>query len=380
MIRLTASLSPPKPTWEAADSRLRLAIDRRDEAKIELLQSAMRDWLHNNPPPTDSTVIDAHLEWRNGRLEQLQEAMVQSAEDTLLSRTKRASPGRYFFGPFPVPLQLLKIHMHALVKLQRLFRSKLSARHCANGEIRGRCLTRYFRCLDSWRTHGPALLLALEEADAPRNPLDLGTGHDPEWWARQRDPELICSALTLDLARLKRQGKRKFTIRYCEEMKAHSHRREENVRDRRLKAAFASLLGKHRSHYLYDMLQMEDGSINTDPVEIHRFFQRHYISVFEREQESWIQRLDLDQDNFASVDRWEEFLQDPETMTQTFLSHPQMPIPEHLIRAIANAFQPPAGAAEVELELEESFETPFTFEEFTRSIEHGCLRNRHNFS
>jgi hypothetical protein len=292
----------------------------------------MMSWFHDHPPLEGlSGASDIVLSERDGRLTDLQAAMVQTAEETLLSASKKASPGRYFFGPFPVPLQMLKIHMHALVKVQRLFRSKLSARNCSQGLIRGRCLTRYLRCLEDWRTHGPSLRLALEDVDDARNPLDLGTGHDPDWWADQRDATLIRETLRRDIRMLGKSGKRKMTIRRCAEMKAHSHRREENIRDRRLKAAFASLLGKHRSHYLYDMLQMEDGTINTDPVEIHRFFQKHYMTVYEREADSWIQRLDLDRPDFSSIERWESFLQDPEVMTQAFLDHPEMPIPENLI-------------------------------------------------
>jgi hypothetical protein len=47
-----------------------------------------------------------------------------------------------------------------------------------------------------------------------------------------------------------------------------------------MRTALASLLGKHKSSFLYETLMCEDGSFDADPVVIHRQVQEHYKSYF----------------------------------------------------------------------------------------------------
>jgi hypothetical protein len=57
------------------------------------------------------------LKERDPRLEELQTGLWVTAETALLRSKKKHAPGRYFFGAFPIPLRLLKIHLHTLVRL-----------------------------------------------------------------------------------------------------------------------------------------------------------------------------------------------------------------------------------------------------------------------
>jgi hypothetical protein len=89
-----------------------------------------------------------------------------------------------------------------------------------------------------------------------------------------------------------------------------------------MRSALDSLLGRHKSAFLYETLMCVDGSFDADPVEIHRRIQTHYKKYFSVITSSLIQRLELDLPKLGSKAVWESFLQDPAVMIEAYLNPP----------------------------------------------------------
>ena len=331
----------------------------------------MDKWLAENPPPDCTAQESAQLAERNDRLISLQASLQDAILETLSKgKRRRPSPGRYFFGDFPAPLRLVKTHLHALIRVRRML-SRLKM--APSSVLTGRRLTRYFSCLHTWHKFGPSMREDMTEAEKEAYPLDSGTSRDPDWWGRARQVSDIQQALDSDIRFLNRRLKRKRRHLLSASIRDYVRLREEKLDSNRMKAAFASLLGKQRSHYQYDTLEMPDGLLSTDPVEIHRFFQLHYKKLFSTDPDSYVQRLGLDLPDLGSADAWESFLQDPAAMVEAYLDNPSVPnpIPRQRVEAIARAFQPPSGAAQVEAEVSAAFEAEFTFDDFRRVLNQG---------
>jgi hypothetical protein len=85
-------------------------------------------WYENFPIPNYDT--PSYLEEKNTRLE-------------ALKPKKKVSKGIYFFGAYPIPLQMLKTHLHCLVRLQMLLDHPLSCySYKADGSLKGPRLRR----------------------------------------------------------------------------------------------------------------------------------------------------------------------------------------------------------------------------------------------
>jgi hypothetical protein len=84
----------------------------------------------------------------NTRLEVIQEGVRSVAEEDLLKPRKKVSKGLYFFGAYPIPLQMLKIHLHC----RTLLHHPLSCNsYKADGSLKGPRLQRYLKRLAVWR-------------------------------------------------------------------------------------------------------------------------------------------------------------------------------------------------------------------------------------
>jgi hypothetical protein len=140
-------------------------------------------------------------------------------------------------------------------------------------------------------------------------------------------------------------------------------------------SALASLLGTQRSSFLYNTLLCEDGFYDADPVVIHRSIQRHYMRHFAVDQNSLLQRFQLDLSDLGSAATWEVFLLDPDVMVQAFLypANGAAPtaVPRDFVEAIARAFQQSPAARALQADLSASLETPFLFEKFLYALSCG---------
>ena len=363
---------PLKPEWERTERRLKLAIDRRDEDALAELAAKSSSWLADNPPPQGPQSLVS----RNLRLEELQSALRETAEEHFSKGPKkRSSPGRYFFGEFPVPLQLLKIHLHTLILLRRLLAKPLSSQSYRDGSICGPRLREYLIIISSWRDHAIPLHRDLSETDRFRNPLDGGTSRDTEWWYRARSPTIIWDALVEDIAALNRRSKVRYRSLRSESIREAVKKREQNIKNNRIRQALASLLGTHKPAFLYDTMACADGSLEADPVEIHRMLQRHYMKYFEADSDSLLQRLNLDMPDLGSSAQWERFLDHPDEMAEAFLHPPEgvrpTAVPAEYVHAICKAFQRSPSAISLEADLTTAMAAPFTFKEFQDTINSG---------
>jgi hypothetical protein len=133
-----------------------------------------------------------------------------TAETALLRPKKKHAPGRYFFGAFPVPLRLLKMHLHILVRLRRLLKAPLSGRSYGTGSLRGPRLRRYLYIVAAWRDHAPGLHKDMLKPDRLLNPLDAGTSRVPDWWFSARSAKEIRGSLALDIRTLNARCKRNY--------------------------------------------------------------------------------------------------------------------------------------------------------------------------
>lgn len=360
----------PRTDWQLANRRIKVLLDKRDTEQIELLQQQASAWhrLHPSQMTGKPTLND-----RDDRLVELQVALQEIAIETLLQKKVKPSPGRYFYGDFPPALQLLKIHLHSLVRLRRLLLTIRPRQQTAR--LTGKTLGRYLAIINDWRQAELLIRPTMSEDELPLNPPDGDTGHTYSWWVQHRIRSDLIQSLDQDIAHLNRRCKRKYRQLRNRRIREAVHKRNANISSNRLKAAFVSLLGNQRSSYNYDTLLEADGSLQTDPVKIHRHFQRHYSNLFDNDPDSLIQRLGLDKDDLASALVWEGFLQDPGAMISAYLS-PQTDgtvtsIPPRLIQEVSFAFQPPLGAHMVEDELSQIMDTPFTLREFVLAIGSG---------
>ena len=422
--RLPLTQVKSRSDWQCAERKLKLAIDRRDETTVTAIQEEVLRWLANHPldpslattstppaqdidaassplptspPPFDWTIpaappqcgtprpprplraptppptcCGADLPATNNRLEEMQSALRQIAVELLTTKKKSPSPGRYFFGAFPAPLRLVKVHLHSLVRIRRfLHQASRRLPPSSTQVLTGKLLRRYHTILRPWKDQRPILLDKFSEDERAANPTDGGTGRDVHWWAHPAPIHTLQSALDQDMAWLNRCTKRKHRHLLSVKIKDSIRARELKITSNRLKSVFESLLGKQRSHYLYDTLQDgPDGSLLTDPVDIHRYFQQHYASFYSVKETSINRELGLDLPDLASAPLWESFLTDPRIMVQTFMGS-AIPIPEELVNAVATAFQPPPTAHLVEEAITRSLENPFTFEEFMAALKRG---------
>jgi hypothetical protein len=137
------------------------------------LQAQTSKWLEDYPaPPSPFSLADC-----NARLEELQTGVRVVVEATLLKKNNKnkLSPGRYFFGSFPAPLRLLKIHLHSLVQLRRLLSFPLSHHSFSAGPLRGPRLRRYLAILAGWCYCAPEIQAAMDDAERFYNPLNSDT-------------------------------------------------------------------------------------------------------------------------------------------------------------------------------------------------------------
>jgi hypothetical protein len=99
--RIPVTKAPSKPIWEQTDRRIQMEIKKTDSKPIQELLRRRTLWYESSPPPP---VTPLSWEDRNSRLEALQEGLLKVAEENLLKKKKKPSPGRFFFGDLPVPL------------------------------------------------------------------------------------------------------------------------------------------------------------------------------------------------------------------------------------------------------------------------------------
>jgi hypothetical protein len=133
--RIPVTNAPSKPIWEQTDRRIQMEIKKTDSIPMQELRWKTTLWYDSFPPPP---VFPLSWKDRNSRLKALQEGLLKVAEETLLKKKKKPSPGRFFFGDFPIPLQLLKIHLYTLVRLRKILDVPLSY-HSYNpdGRVKG---------------------------------------------------------------------------------------------------------------------------------------------------------------------------------------------------------------------------------------------------
>jgi hypothetical protein len=267
---------PVEPIWECTERRLQVAIDKRLYETLEELKSKTLDWLSTAP----ASPFPLTLEERDSRLEELQTGLRVTAESALLRSKKKHAPGWYFFGAFPVPLRLLKMHLHTLVRLRRLLKAPLLRRSYRTGSLRGPRLRRYLYIVTAWRDYAPGLHGDMLEPDRLLNPLDAGTSRGPDWWFSARSAKKIRGNLALDIRTLNARYKRKYRSLCSASIKDQVLKRQEQLLNGRMRIALASLLGKRKSSFLFDTLLCVDGSHDADPVSIHRTIQSHFMRYF----------------------------------------------------------------------------------------------------
>jgi hypothetical protein len=96
------------------------------------------------------------------------------------------------------------------------------------------------------------------------------------------------------------------------------------------------------------------------------------MRYFAVNQDSFLQRFQLNLPNLGSAATWEVFLLDPNAMVQAFL-HPAngaapTAVPREFVEAIARAFQQSPAARALEADFSASLETPFSFEKFLYAL------------
>jgi hypothetical protein len=348
---------------------LQVVILKTQTESLLELQAETSKWLEAHPaPPSPLSLAN-----RNARLEELQTGVRVVAEETLFKKKKK--PSRYFFGSFPAPLRLLKIHLYSLVRLRRLLAFPISPRSFSAGSLRGPRLRRYLAIVASWRHYAPEIQAAMDDAERFHNPLDSDTSRDPEWWFSARCVDEIWDSIALDIPFLNRRCKRVYRSLRSASIPFLVKRRQLRLTSGRMRSALASLLGTQRLSFLYDTLLCDDGSSNEDPVVIHRSIQRHYMRHFAVDQDSLLQLFQLDLPDLGSATTWDVFLLDPDAMVQAFF-HPAngdapTAVPREFVEAIARAFQQSPAARALEADLSASLETPFLFEEFLYALSCG---------
>jgi hypothetical protein len=370
--RIPVTKAPSKPIWEQTDRRIQMEIKKTDCKPMQKLLRRTTLWYESFPSPPVNPLL---WEDRNSRLEALQEELLKVAEETLLKKKKKPSPGRFFFEDFPVPLQLLKIHLHTLVRLRKILDVPLSYHfYNPDGRVKGPRLRRYLKTLSSWRDHAPAMHASMSEEDQILNPLDGDTSRGADFWFKVRNIDKMRDLLRLDIRHLEKRAKGTVRSIRSASIQAHVEKRQERLTSGRMRAALASLLGKYKNVFLYDTLQCEDGSFDADPIVIHRTLQRYYMKYFSVVPESSLQTLALDLPLWGSIPIWETFLYNADAMVEAYCRLPnKLPptrIPEVYVRAIAEAFVWTPDAIALEADITESFRIRFSFDEFLYSL--GC--------
>jgi hypothetical protein len=190
------------------------------------------------------------------------------AESILLKPKKKLSPWRYFFGAFPVPLRLLKIHLHCLIRLRRLLYIPLSHRsYNANGFLKGPRLSRYLAIVAIWRNHAPAgIHTVMDLVDQLHNPLDPGTSSGGSSPAMLKKSGIFWNSTS---QRLKKCCKQKYRSLRSSSIRDAVLKREKRLHTNIMRMALAFLLSKQKQSFLYDTLHCADGSYDADPVEVN---------------------------------------------------------------------------------------------------------------
>jgi hypothetical protein len=136
-----------------------MCIRTNQSEEIVNLQAATVTWYENSPIPDHDT--PSSLEKKNTRLEVIQKGIRSVTEKELLKPKKKVSKGIYFFGAYPIPLQMLKTHLHCLVRLKMLLDHPLSCKsYKADGSLKGPRLRRYLKRLAVWRDHAKSIFEA----------------------------------------------------------------------------------------------------------------------------------------------------------------------------------------------------------------------------
>jgi hypothetical protein len=249
---------------------------KNQSEEIANLQAEKVTWYENSPIPDYYT--PSSLKEKNTCLEAIQEGICSVAEKKLLKPKKKVSKGIYFFGAYPIPLQMLKTHLHCLVRLQMLLDHPLSCNsYKADGSLKSPRLRCYLKRLAVWIDHAKSIFDKMDHGDQLRNPINGDTAHDPEWWHTSHDVNKIRDALDTDIAYLRRRAKRQYRSIRNAIIKSNVAKRQANILTGRMRSALASLLGRHKSAFLYKTLICVDGSFDADPVKIHRRIQTHYM-------------------------------------------------------------------------------------------------------
>jgi hypothetical protein len=142
---LIARQDPPiRPAWERVDRRLNVHLRKDQSKEIASLQAATVTWYErSNLPEHDAP---CSLDEKNTRLKVVYEGICSVAEKELLKPRKKVSKGLYFFGAYPISLQMLKTHLHCLLRLRMLLDHPLSYNsYKADGLLKGPRLRRYLK-------------------------------------------------------------------------------------------------------------------------------------------------------------------------------------------------------------------------------------------
>jgi hypothetical protein len=93
----------------------------------------------------------------------------------------------------------------------------------------------------------------MTEADQIINPLDGDTSRGPDFWFSVRNIDKMRDLLRLDIRHLEKRVKGTVRSMRSASIRAHVKKRQERLTTGRMRAALASLLGKYKNVFLYDI-------------------------------------------------------------------------------------------------------------------------------
>jgi hypothetical protein len=200
----------------------------------------------------------------------IQGGICSVAEKELLKPKKKVSKGIYIFWCIPHSSANAQdtpaLSCENFVRLRMLLDLPLSCNsYKADGSLKGPRLRRYLNRLAVWRDHAKAIFDKMDHGDQLRNPINGDTEHDPDWWHTSQNVKRIRDALDIDIAHLRRRAKRQYRSIRSASIKSNVAKRQANILTGRMRSALSSLLGRHKSAFLYETLMCVDGSFNRIP-------------------------------------------------------------------------------------------------------------------
>jgi hypothetical protein len=170
------SRDPPiRPALERVDRRLNVHVRKNQSEEIANLQAATVTWYENSHIQNQDT--PGSLEEKNTRLEVIQEGICSVAEKELLKPKKESIKRDILFWCISHTLQMLKTHLHCLVRLQMLLDHPLSCNsYKADGSLKGPRLRRYLKQLAVWRDNAKSIFDKMDHGDQLRNPIATRSG------------------------------------------------------------------------------------------------------------------------------------------------------------------------------------------------------------